>query len=129
MSGAVITVFILLHTAMWFIQIMVNKAGGAADCEEISAFACGSPVLGRVAEFVANQGDVKGLWDVFNFLKDSVGLILTIFIGLAFFNYPWLDGGGQVVEVGVIVLKGVMGGVLIGTLLKMAVSVVGGKLG
>ena len=44
MSGAVLTILMLLHVVMWLVQLAFNAQAGDAQCG-VATFACGSGVL------------------------------------------------------------------------------------
>ena len=44
MSGAVLTILMLLHAVMWLVQLAFNAQTGAGQCG-VATFACGSGVL------------------------------------------------------------------------------------
>ena len=128
MSGALLVGLVGLHVVMWIVQVMVNSIGGGSDCVDISSFACGSPVLQSVAEIV-HSTDTGGFLGLAIALGNVLKGIFPLFFGLIFFDYGWLHGGGQLVDLMVTVLRVVLGAVFLGVMYRAAVSIVGGVLG
>ena len=128
MSGTILIGLSMVHLVFWVVQIMVNTVGGGTDCVDISSFACGSPVLQQIAELVNNQ-EVGGFLGLVIALTNALKSFFPIFFSLVFFNYGWLSGGGELVDLIVTIFRVIMGCIFIGVLYKAAVSIIGNRLG
>ena len=129
MSGVLITAFVVVHICFWVVQIWMNQAAGGGNCGDVNALACGNPVLHDIVEAVDNFGGTSGgIFSILAFLLQAIGLIVTGFIKLAFFNYAWLNGGGQIIDIIVMMFRLIMGAVFFGVIGKIAISTVGGRL-
>ena len=127
MSGAVISVLILLHFVSWLIQVMINQAGGGTQCLDISNFVCATPLDGMI-DIAKESGSVGGFFGTAAFLVKSMGTFISSLIDLAFFDYGWLSGGGEIVDTMVLFIRLLLGGLFLGTLAKIALGAVAGKL-
>ena len=128
MSGLLIVGFMAVHLIFWIIQIWINQASGGKDCDNIINLACGSP-LQDIAKMVTNFQSVDGIFDVLIFLIQAIGLIITSFIALAFFSYDWLSGGGQIIDLSVMIIRLTMAAVFLGVIGKIAITAIGNRLG
>ena len=134
MSGAVLTVLMLLHAAMWLVQLAFNAQAGTGQCE-VATFACGSGVLENLLS-VPNEisgvraGALEGVpvvGEVAGFIGASIGLLKALWgaiQSLLFFRYTWLDGGGAVTDLTVTIIKGVLACLFIAAGLQMATSII-----
>ena len=128
MSGILINAMLLIHIVMWIIQIMINQAGGSSECNNVSSFVCGAPLLQDLSEVPTRYNDIGNPLEALSFLGGLLKTLLSTFMGLAFFNYGWLDNGGTITDMGVLMVRLMLGGVLLGILGKAAISTVGGRL-
>ena len=128
MTGTLMIGLAMLHVVFWIVQVMVNQVGGGTDCLDISSFACGSPVLQQIAELVNNQ-DTGGFLGLVIALGNALKSFFPLFFQLVFFQYGWLSGGGQLVDLVVTIIRVIMGCIFIGVLYKAAVSILGNRLG
>ena len=85
MSGAVLTVLMLLHVVMWLVQLAFNAQTGTGQCE-VATFACGSGVLENLLS-VPNElsgagdsalGGVPVVGAVAGFIGASIGLLKSL---------------------------------------------------
>ena len=121
MSAAVVTAMMLLHLAFWIVQIMANQiTGAAADCTGVSTFARGTPVLDDISRLSSSTQGINGLVDLGRFLTSALLTVVSSIVRIVFFDYEWLSGGGQVVDMVVAVIKIMLGAVLMGALLRLA---------
>ena len=128
MSGILINTMLLVHIAVWITQIMINQAGGNSECNDVSSFICGAPLLQSLAEVPARFNNINNPVDVIFFLISLLKALLNTFVGLAFFNYGWLNDGGTITNMAILLVRMILGGVLFGVLGRVAVSIVGGRL-
>ena len=129
MSGVLITAFVVVHICFWISPDMDEPSSGGANCGDVGALACGNPVLHDIVEAVDNFGGTSGgIFSILAFFLKALGLVVTGFIKLAFFNYPWLNGGGQIIDIIVMMFRLVMGAVFFGVVGKIAINAVGGRL-
>ena len=98
MSGMIILGFLIIHVVFWFIQIWVNQQNGGAGCVDFSNFTCGAPVLEAMAKAPQEFADVNGLIDLTISLGSFLAGVLLGFVQLAFINYDWVYGGGQITD-------------------------------
>ena len=129
MSGVLIAAFVTVHLVFSFVQVVMNQAAGGVDCGDVALIACGNPVLHDMAEAINNFGGTGGgIFSILQFLLQAIGVAVTGFIKLAFFNYPWLGGGGEIVDTFVFFIRMIMGAVFFGVIAKIAITAIGGRL-
>ena len=134
MSGAVLTILMMLHVVMWLVQLAFNAQTGAGQCG-VATFACGSGVLENLLS-VPNElsgaggsalGGVPVVGAVAGFIGASIGLLKSLWgviQALLFFEYTWLAGGGAVTDLTVLIIKGVLACLFIAAGLRMATSII-----
>ena len=129
MNGPLILAFVSVHIVGWLIQIWRNQANGGKDCEDILNFACGGP-LEKFFQAANVFSGVEGIGSLTIAIGQSVITFLLGFVELAFFNYDWLSGGGQITDVFSVLLKlgmaaiffGVMGKIILGVILGRGIA-------
>ena len=128
MSGLLIVGFMAIHLIFWVVQVWINQANVGAGCDNVINLACGSPLEG-LAKVITGFQSVDGIFDALAFLIKAMGLIITSFISLAFFSYDWLDGGGQIIDLSVMVIRLTMAAIFLGVIGKVAITAIGNRLG
>ena len=128
MTGTVLIGLAMVHVVLWIVQVMVNQVGGGTECLDISSFACGSPVLQQIAEMVQST-DTGGFLGLALALGNMLKSFFPIFFSLIFFQYGWLSGGGELVDLVVNVFRVILGCIFIGSLYRAAISLVGSTIG
>ena len=127
MSSVAFVAMLVVHLAFWVVQIMKNTMLGASECE-ISVLACGSGALETLLNIVEETGDISGFGGLVSFMLSATGAFFSACFKIAFLDYEWLAGGGDVVGMAVSVIKMIMGAVFIAALGKVVVGAVTGRL-
>ena len=127
MGAVTIIAFLVVHLACWLVQLAVNQvSGSSADCANIGQFACGSGVLADLAGLANRTGDINSVLDAFGFVVDALKTGFSVLVGLVYFRYDWLNGGGAVTDLIVNTIRAIMGSVMAALLIRAALSLRGG---
>ena len=127
MSAAVAITLILVHIAFWLIQVSKNSLLEGQDCVDIAKAACGGP-LEHLVNIVSTTNRPDDFGSTIGFLTGAVGSFFGFLFDFAFLNYDWMNGGGQIVDLVVIVIRVMFGAIFLTVIAKMASAVLGGKL-
>ena len=129
MSGTVIIGFAMVHLLAWIIQIWLNQSLGGMNLNEVSStLAYGTP-LGGIMEAASNSSNINNPLDLGAFLVNFLYTAIKGFISLAFFEYDWINGGGQITDLVVTIIRLVMAAIFFGILAKIIFTTIASFLG
>ena len=131
MSGMIIMGYLLVHVVCWIIQIWLNQANGSEMCWGSAAtnpFACGHPFFANILEAAhLFGGEDPNFLDMLGGFFKVVWAVLTGFVKLAFVDYAWMHGGGQITDMVALIVKLGMGGIFFGIIGKVVFTNIIGR--
>ena len=126
MSGKVIMAMFAIHFAFWIVQISINALTGGEDCGDVGNFACGSVFMRGLSGFAGQGWEINSVLDAGRFAGNVLKSGFNIVVGLAFFDYAWLDteNAGAAVQIVVGVIRAGAGAVVLAILMRGAVGLI-----